>query len=143
MTKNKSGKPGARPRESGAAARESDAGRRESRRRFAKSVAAAIVAAPVAAGVAARAQKTPATPPEPKAPPNPQPTPTPRAQTPPPPSPVAKAYAEVARARFGSQVTDEEFKRIERDLEGNVRTAERLRASKLENWDEPDFVFEA
>jgi hypothetical protein len=102
-------------------------------------VAAAIVAAPV---VAARAQ-TPAAPREPKAPPNPQPTPTPRPQTPTPPSPVAKAYAEVARARFGSQVSDEEFKRIERDLEGNVRTAERLRASKLQNWDEPDFVFEA
>ena len=124
---------------SGARSRESEAGARESRRRFAKSVAAAIVAAPVAA---ARAQ-TPARPSEPKAPPNPQPTPTPRAQTPTPPSPVAKAYAEVARARFGSQVSDEEFKRIERDLEGNVRTAERLRASRLENWDEPDFVFEA
>ena len=148
MKKSKNGKSDARSRESAAAARESDAsgrradaGGRESRRRFAKSVAAAIVAAPVAAA-AARAQ-TPAAPREPKAPPNPQPTPTPRAQTTPPPSPVAKAYAEVARARFGSQVSDEEFKRIERDLEGNVRTAERLRASKLENWDEPDFVFEA
>ena len=146
MTKNKNSRSGARSRKSEAcaresevaarksdvAARESDTGARQSRRRFAKSVAAAIVAAPVAA---ARAQ-TPAAPREPKAPPNPQPTPT-------PPSPVAKAYADVARARFGSQVTDEEFKRIERDLEGNVRTAERLRASKLENWDEPDFIFEA
>jgi len=139
MTKKKNDESGARPRGSKAGARGSDAGARESRRRFAKSVAAAIVAAPVAA---ARAQ-TPAAPREPKAPPNPQPMPTPRAQTPTPPSPVAKAYAEVARARFGSQVSDEEFQRIERDLEGNVRTAERLRASKLENWDEPDFVFEA
>jgi len=145
--KKKNSKSHARSREANAAAGESDAGEsvsgaseRQSRRRFAKSVAAAIVAAPLAA---ARAQ-TPAAPREPKAPPNPQPTPTPtpRAQTP-PPSPVAKAYAEVARARFGSQVTDEEFKRIERDLEGNVRTADRLRASKLENWDEPDFTFEA
>jgi hypothetical protein len=32
---------------------------------------------------------------------------------------------------------------VKRDLEGNVRTAERLRAFKLKNADEPDFAFEA
>ncbi len=32
---------------------------------------------------------------------------------------------------------------VKRDLEGNVRTAERLRAFKLKNSDEPDFAFEA
>jgi hypothetical protein len=30
---------------------------------------------------------------------------------------------------------------MKRDIEGNVRTAERLRASKLKNADEPDFIF--
>ena len=110
-----------------------------SRRRFTKVVAAALVAAPLVAGRGGggRAQNPPAK--EPKAPPNPQPTPTPAPQ----PSPVAEAYKEVARARFGGQLTDEEFKRVARDLEGNVRASERLRAAKLQNSDEPDFVFNA
>ncbi len=124
--------------------------RQKSRRRFTKRLAAALVAAPaVAAAVAASAQTTtPAR--EPKAPPNPQTTPTPAAtptpQQPPPPqkpSPTAEAYAEVARARFGKNLSDEEFARVKRDLEGNVRSAERLSASKLKNSDEPDFVFSA
>ncbi len=105
----------------------------ESRRKFTKAVAAAFVAAPLTA----TAQRPAATPTETKAPPNPQPAQTQQ------PSPVAEAYAEVARARFGSQVTDEEMRRIKRDLEGNVRTAERLRTYKLQNSDEPDFIFEA
>ena len=116
-----------------------------SRRRFAKAVAAALVAAPLAGAVASSdgsggssAQTTP----QAKAPPNPQTTPTPT-PTPQRPSPVAEAYGEVARARFGAQTTTEEFARIRRDLEGNVRTAERLRAFKLKNGDEPDFAFEA
>ena len=86
-----------------------------------------------------QAQTTPA--PEAKAPPNPQPTPAPPQQ--PPPSPVAASYAAVAETRFGSQLTPEEMARVRRDLEGNVRAAERLRAHKLANADEPDFVFEA
>ena len=114
---------------------EPTAGARDSRRRFTKTLAAAALAAPLAASA-----QTPTTPKqEPKAPPNPQPA---QAQ-PTQPSPVAEAYSEVARARFGKQVSDEEFKRIKRDLEGNVRTADRLRAFKLENWDEPDFIFNA
>jgi hypothetical protein len=117
----------------------------KSRRRFTKTLAAALVAAPaVAASSGASAQTaTPAR--EPKAPPNPQTTPTPPATpTPQPkPSPVAEAYAEVARARFGKQLSDEELARVRRDLEGNVRAAERLGASKLKNSDEPDFIFGA
>ena len=112
----------------------------KSRRRFTKRLAAALVAAPA---VAVSAQTTP-TAREPKAPPNPQATPTPPQQPPPQkPSPVAEAYAEVARARFGKNLSDEEFARVKRDLEGNVRSAERLAASKLKNSDEPDFVFGA
>ncbi|MCA1634536.1 MAG: hypothetical protein LC802_12800 [Acidobacteria bacterium] len=120
----------------------------KSRRRFTKTLAAALVAAPVAAS-AVGAQTTPAAR-EPKAPPNPQTTPTPAAAatttptpTPPKPSPVAEAYAGVARALYGGQLSDEEFARIKRDLEGNVRASERLRAFKLKNSEEPDFIFSA
>jgi hypothetical protein len=117
--------------------REKDEGAgRASRRRFAKTLAAAFIAAPA---LAANAQTPPATA-EPKAPPQPQPTP---AQGPPKPSPLALAYFEVARQRFGASLTPEQLEAVKRDLEGNVRTAERLRTSKLKNSDEPDFVFEA
>jgi hypothetical protein len=113
---------------------------RRGRRDFTKTLAAAIVAAPATLSSASAQTPTPA--PEAKAPPNPQPTPTPQ-QSQQPPSPVAVAYAAVAEARFGSLLTPEELARVRRDLEGNVRAADRLRASKLANADEPDFVFEA
>ena len=116
-----------------------DAGPSTSRRRFTKTLAAAFVAAPA---LAANAQTPPATA-EPKAPPQPQPTPAQQPQGPPAPSPLALAYFEVARQRFGASLTPEQLEAVKRDLEGNVRTAERLRTSRLKNSDEPDFVFEA
>lgn len=116
-----------------------NAGTGTSRRRFAKSLTAAFIAAPA---LAARAQTPPATA-EPKAPPQPQPTPAQQPQPTPAPLPLALAYFEVARQRFGERLTTEQLEAVKRDLEGNVRTAERLRASKLKNSDEPDFVFEA
>ncbi|HZB45647.1 MAG TPA: hypothetical protein VE360_10405 [Pyrinomonadaceae bacterium] len=118
---------------------EAAAEKKTSRRGFTKSVAAALAAAPVALSQAGARQR----PAEPKAPPNPQPTPTPAPQQQQPPSPVAEAYAAVARARFGEHVTAEEFERVRRDLAGNVRAADALRAAKLKNSDEPDFIFEA
>ena len=114
---------------------------RTSRRRFTKTLAAAVIAAPAVAS-AARAQ-TPPKAAEPKAPPNPQPSPTPSPQGPPKPSPLAEAYAEAARLRFGEHLSPEQLESVKRDLEGNVRTAERLRGFKLQNSDEPDFVFNA
>ena len=72
----------------------------------------------------------------PAASPTPSPSPTP-AQ----PSPLGEAYAEVARVRFGKHLEDSQWDRVKRDLEGNVRTADRLRESKLKNSDEPDFTF--
>jgi len=104
-----------------------------SRRQFTKSVATTLIAAPLAASLA-NAQ-TPAKK-EPVAPPNPQ-------QTPQKPSPLAEAYAEVARQRFGEKWTPEQLEQVKKDLDGNVRTADRLRAVKLKNGDEPDFVFSA
>ena len=109
---------------------------RPSRRSFTKTLAAAALAAPV---IAASAQTPPASK-EPKAPPDPQPMPQ---QEPPKPSPVAVAYAEVARTRFGDQLSAEQFEAGKRGLDGNVRTADRLRAFKLKNSDEPDFIFSA
>jgi hypothetical protein len=120
-----------------------DAGEaRTSRRRFTKTLAAAVIAAPAARRVT-RAQTSPAPRQEPKAPPNPQPTPAQTPQGSPKPSPLAEAYAEAARLRFGEHLSPEQLESVKRDLEGNVRTAERLRSFKLQNSDEPDFVFSA
>jgi hypothetical protein len=113
--------------------------RRASRRGFTKTLAAAVLSAPVIA-VSLSAQTPPAKS-EPKAPPNPQPTPAAAQQPPPQPSPVAVAYAEIARLRFGEHLNAEQLESVKRDLEGNVRTAERLRTYKLKNSDEPDFTF--
>src|SRR4051794_18219154 len=115
-----------------------DAPRSDSRRRFTKTLAAAVVAGTTASVLTAQ---TPPAAKEPTAPPNPQPTPTPQQQQ--KPSPVAVAYAEVARVRFGEKLSAEQFEAVKRDLEGNVRAADALRAYKLENSDEPDFVFGA
>jgi hypothetical protein len=111
--------------------------RKDSRRQFTKTLAAAVVAG---AAVNVNAQTPPATK-EPKAPHGPQPTPA--QQQPAKPSPIAAAYAEVARARFGERLSEEQFESVRRDLEGNVRAGEALRAYTLQNSDEPDFVFGA
>ena len=74
-----------------------DAPRSDSRRRFTKTLVAAVVAG---AAASADAQTPPAAK-EPKAPPNPQPTPAQQPQQPPKPTPLGVAYAEVARVRFG------------------------------------------
>lgn len=94
---------------------------KQTRRAFAKSIVAAAVAAPIVASATAAEAQAPA-----------------QAQT---ISPAAEGYFEVAKARYGKFVTPEQLEAIKRDLEGNVRTSERLSAIKLENGDEPDFVF--
>ena len=109
---------------------------RESRRNFAKTVATTLLAAPVVASFAQAQTSNRA--PEPRTPPSAQPSPSPQK-----PSPVAEAYAEVARARFGDHLSAEELEKVKKDLEGNVRVADRLRTFKLQNGDEPDFVFSA
>jgi hypothetical protein len=107
-----------------------------SRRQFTKSVATTLIAAPLAASLA-NAQ-TPTKPKEATAPPNPQQTPAPQK-----PSPLAEAYTEVARIRFGEKLTPEQMEQVKKDLDGNVRAADRLRSVKLKNGDEPDFTFTA
>ncbi|HEV7902623.1 MAG TPA: hypothetical protein VGO96_02190, partial [Pyrinomonadaceae bacterium] len=112
---------------------------RTSRRHFAKSIAAAVLVAPLVA-TTTDAQTPPAATKQAPAPPNPQPTPAAAAPQN-APTPVGEAYAEVARLRFGEKLSADELARLKRDIEGNVRTAERLRAFKLKNADEPDFIF--
>jgi hypothetical protein len=106
------------------------------RRRFTKAVATALAAAPlVRLTNNAHAQTPPATK-EPAAPPNPQPTPQ-------PPSPVAEAYGEVARVRFGDRLTADELTRVKRSVAGKINRGNALRDAKLQNSDEPDFIFNA
>ena len=109
---------------------------RTSRRRFTKAVATTLVAAPLASTLA-KAQKPTGTK-EATAPPNPQ-----AATQTQKPSPLAEAYAEVARQRFGDRLSPEQFEQVKKDLQSNIQAAERLRAVKLKNEDEPDFVFSA
>ena len=108
-----------------------------SRRQFAKSVTVTLMAAPLVVRLA-KAQ-TPAKPKEAVAPPNPQPSPAAQQK----PSPLAEAYTEVARVRFGDKLTPEQLEQIKKDMDGNLRSADRLRAVKLKNGDEPDFIFSA
>ena len=110
---------------------------RTSRRQFAKSIATTMLVAPLVATATQTGAQTPPAAKQAPAPPNPQPTPAPQTA----PSPVAEGYAEVARLRFGEKLSADELARMKRDIEGNVRTAERLRAFKLKNADEPDFIF--
>lgn len=44
---------------------------------------------------------------------------------------------------FGNRFTAEEFARLRRELESNVRASSALSAVKLRNSDEPDFIWSA
>ena len=94
-----------------------------SRRQFTKAVATTLAAATLAQA------QTPAKPKEPAAQEK--------------PSPLIAAYLEVARARFGDKLSPEQLEQLKKELDGYVRNSERLRAVKLQNGDEPDFVFSA
>lgn len=108
----------------------------QSRRQFTRMVATSLISVPLATALVNAQTDAPLT----RSAPQPTPTSIPNPQL---SSPVAVAYAEVAQARFGKLVSPEQMVKIREDLEGNVRSAERLRNHKLENGDEPDFVFAA
>ncbi|MFN2456137.1 MAG: hypothetical protein ABR577_18185 [Pyrinomonadaceae bacterium] len=115
-----------------------------SRRSFAKTVAVSAIAAAAPLASSVMKAQTPNTTKETPAPPKPQATPAAKAAAAtPPPSPLALAYAEVARIRFGDQLTSEQLTQLQKEMAGNVRVADSLRAVKLKNADEPDFVFNA
>jgi hypothetical protein len=109
---------------------------RTSRRRFTKAVATTIVAAPLASRLT-EAERQGATKEQAARPDTQSATQAQkRAQ-------VAEAYLAVVRARFGDQLTPAQFEQVKKDLEANLQAAERLRAVKLKNEDEPDVVFSA
>lgn len=114
----------------------SNSNRQASRRAFTKTVASTLLAAPLASRMGAAQKQTSAK--EAAAPPSAQSAA--QAQS---PSPVAEAYLAVARARFKDQLTPEQLEQVRKDLEANLQAAERLRAAKLRNEDEPDFIFSA
>lgn len=49
----------------------------------------------------------------------------------------------MARVRFGERLTPEQLTQLEKDFASYLRSSERLRATKLQNGDEPDFMFSA
>ncbi|MBI3408812.1 MAG: twin-arginine translocation signal domain-containing protein [Planctomycetes bacterium] len=94
---------------------------RRNRRQFLKGAAAAtLLAAPLPAPIQAgesRAQQE-----------NAAPTP-------------AEALTALARARFGRHMTEEQLKSVQRGITQSLSSADTIKRTRLENSDEPDFVF--
>lgn len=73
----------------------------------------------------------------------------PAASSPPPapptapaaPGPEARLLADVLRTRHPDRLTPEQWASVTSDLDGDLALGRRLRAVKLANADEPDFVF--
>ncbi len=61
----------------------------------------------------------------------------------PAPLTAAQALSEFVRSRYGKFLTEEQFAEVARQIEQNLRSAERLRSVKLTNADEPDVIFRA
>jgi hypothetical protein len=69
-----------------------------------------------------------------------------RAADEPLPNPVtaaSDALGEIARIRFGSFMTDDQFKSVKESIRRSQMSAQVLKAVKLQNSDEPAFVFRA
>lgn len=61
----------------------------------------------------------------------------------PQPSPLADAMTEVVRIRYGKDLSPAQLTDIKSIIAGKLRASERLRSFKLQNGEEPDFVFRA
>lgn len=61
----------------------------------------------------------------------------------PEPAPTVRALLDIVRERYGKYLTADQLDEVRKDLESVVNMGERLRARKLNNSDEPDFVFRA
>ncbi len=59
------------------------------------------------------------------------------------PSAAAEALGELVRVRYGQFLTAEQLAEVTRQIERNLRSAERLRHVALTNADEPDVIFRA
>jgi hypothetical protein len=106
-----------------------------SRRRFAKSLAAAGAIAPFA--VSDLLAQTPPAPPPTGA--KSAGTPTPPGEQ--PPSEFGKALTEMTRANYGSHLGADDLARLDKDFQGYAAFVERFRKFELKNADEPDFTF--
>jgi hypothetical protein len=107
-----------------------------SRRGFTKALALAA-AAPALAGAGLALGQTAAAP---AATTSPTPTPVP---TPDAPSSVAEALTEVARIRWGKNLSGEQLGEIAKTIDGRLRAAEAMKRVPLTNADEPETVFAA
>lgn len=65
------------------------------------------------------------------------------AQTAADPAAVVQSLTDLARARFGKHLTEEQIKDVRRGIARGQRGAELLRQVKLQNSDEPAVVFRA
>src|SRR5437879_4663931 len=54
---------------------------------------------------------------------------------------TAEALTSIVRARFGKHVTDAQIKGVQQRITGLVAAARTIKRTRLENGDEPDFVF--
>jgi hypothetical protein len=79
----------------------------------------------------------------PKASGRPEPSPSPKGEPVPEVSEEARALAELVKRRHGQHLSPEELATVTRDLDGDLKGLERLRATKLSNGDEPDVTFRA
>ena len=108
---------------------DSDApGSAATRRRFARTLAAAAGAPFLARALPLAAQAAP----------TPAPSPSPKPE---PPSPVVEAMAEAMRAKFGRHLSPEQFEAAKKALDRASKNSERMKNVKLTNADEPDVVF--
>jgi len=89
-----------------------------SRRRFMKAAALGTVAVTAAATPALAQERTPA-----------------------PADRQAQALAEIVRLRFGQHLNEAQMKSVQQRLARALATAEQLKRTRLENGDEPAFVF--
>ncbi len=107
------------------------------RREFLKRVGAASLA--VSLGAAEALAQAPPAKPDAAATPA-----TPAAPaTPPAPSADALALAGILQRRFPDRLSAAEWEGVARSLDQRLDSGKRLRAAKLANGDEPDFIFRA
>lgn len=100
------------------------------RRGFLQTLAAALAAIPTAAVAETAAPGVPATPAAPTAPVAPEHT-----------GSEARLLTEVLRERFPERFSEAQWGSIVGDFDGDLAAGKRLRAVKLKNSDEPDFMF--
>src|SRR5437879_2887793 len=54
---------------------------------------------------------------------------------------TAQAMTDIIRARHGKHLSDEQLKRVQQKIRGNLLAAEALKRTRLDNGDEPAYMF--